>query len=135
MRNYELLCFNGKPKLVLVNNEGYKNYILNYYDLKLNNLSYIANVDNYFFNLLEKYKCFEKMIGIASILSVGFNFIRVDFYMINCKIYFNKISFTTSSIARDIIPKNVYRNLGKLINLPKLAYNIDTGEYYKIPIF
>ena len=132
LRNYELLCFNGKPKLILVKNEGYKNYIFNYHNLKLNNLSHIANVDNYFFRSLEKYKCFEKMIDLASILSVGFNFIRVDFYMINCKIYFNKISFTTSSIAHDIIPKNVYRNLGKLINLPKLAYNIDTGEYYKI---
>ena len=70
------------------------------------------------------------MIDLASILSASLIFVRVDFFMIKDKIYFNKISFTTSNRIEKVIPKNLYRKLSLLIKLPKLSYNIDTGDYY-----
>ena len=114
--NYELFCLKGKPKLILVENELKLNHMINYY----------------IFPLLEKNKYLEKMIKLASILSEGFIFVRVDFYISNGKIYFNKMDFTPSSKTGDIIPENVYKTLASLIKLPKLAYNIDTREYYKL---
>ena len=92
-------------------------------------------INYYIFPLLEKYKYLEKMIKLASILSEGFIFVRVDFYIINGKIYFNKMDFTPSSKTGDIIPENVYRTLASLIKLSKLTYNIDTREYYKLTKF
>ena len=119
--NYELFCFEGKPKLIVVESEQCINHMFNCY-----------KTDYYVFPSLKKHKYLENMIGLASILSEGFIFVRVDFYMINNKIYFNKMEFTTSSRIDDIIPKNIYRDLSSLIKLPKLAFNIDIGEYYEL---
>jgi lipopolysaccharide biosynthesis glycosyltransferase len=119
--NHEIFCFEGKPKLLLVENEKCIKCKINCY-----------NNDFYSFPSLEDHKYLEKMIELASIISVGFIFVRVDFYLINDKIYFNKMEFTTSSKEGDKIPNNIYRDLASLIKLPKLAYNIDTGEFYQL---
>ena len=128
LRNYQLFCFNGIPKLILIETSQNIYRMINF--LKNNNSLYKNNTDYYIYPGGEKYKCLEKMIKLASILSARLIFVRVDFFMIKDKIYFNKISFTTSNRIEKVIPKNLYRKLSLLIKLPKLSYNIDTGDYY-----
>ena len=69
---------------------------------------------------------------LASILSRDFVYVRVDFYIINNKIYFGEMTFTSTSGLDEITPKNFERRLASLIIFPKVVYNIDTGEYYKL---
>ena len=48
--------------------------------------------------------------------------------------YYNDIcyTFTSGSGTEEYSPKNFERKLSSLIIFPKLVYNIDTGEYYKL---
>lgn len=43
------------------------------------------------------------------------------------------MTFTSGSGLSVIKPDKYNLILGNMIKLPKLAYNIDTGEYYKLP--
>ena len=72
------------------------------------------------------------MIKISSILSEGFAYARIDLYIINNKIYFGEVTFTSSSGTEEIVPRSFERKLTKFLKLPKIAYNIDTGEYYRL---
>ena len=78
-------------------------------------------------NIIKKLK---KLLKLASILSKGFLYARVDFYIVKEKIFFGEITFTSSSGTEKILPHSFDKRLCSLIKLPKLAYNIDIGEYY-----
>ena len=132
LKNYEIYCFNGIPKLVMAESQKYQYPLLNLNNLNSNYLSFKVKTGYKIFSSLKKDKYIVKMVDLASILSVGFTFVKVDFYKINDKIYFNKMAFTTSSTIEDIIPKSLYRTLSALIKLPKIVYNIDTGQYYEL---
>ena len=43
------------------------------------------------------------------------------------------MTFTSASGTHITEPKSFIFELGKMIKLPKLAYDINTGEYYKLP--
>ena len=132
LKNYELYCFNGIPKLILAESKRCQNRSFNFYNLNSNILSFKVKNGYKIFSSFEKDKYIMKMVELASILSVGFIFVKVQFYRINSKIYFNKMAFTTSSTIEDIIPKYLYRTISLLIKLPKIVYNIDTGQYYEL---
>ena len=74
------------------------------------------------------------MIELASILSEGFVYARIDFYIINEKIFFGRMKFTSESGAEEYISKSFDKRLASLIKLPKLAYDIDTGEYHFLQV-
>ena len=134
LRDYKFICFNGKPSFLYVDCDKHSYPKRNLYDLNWNQLTYKINSNlSSFFPSLEKPKDFEKMVKLASILSQNFAYVRVGFYFANDKIYFGKMSFTDSKGIEDISPKRFDRILASLIKLPKLAYNVDTGDYSEWP--
>lgn len=132
LKNYELFCFKAKHKLILKDKNSKLYYMINYYDLYYNKITSKFNIDYYNLKTIINHKYIEKIIELASILSVSFNFVKIDFYLINSKIYFNKLGFSTSNTNGDIISKNLYRIFSSSIKLPNLVYNIDTGYYYEL---
>ena len=132
LRDYKFHSFNGKPLFLWVDNERYVNHRPNLYYLNLNQLPYKINTNYETFPSSEKPKLIKKMIDLVSKLSEGFNYVRIDLYIINDKIYFGEITFTTSSGTEEISPKKFDRKLSSLISLPKIVYNIDTCEYYPL---
>lgn len=61
---------------------------------------------------------YKKMFEIASTLSKGFPFVRVDLYNVDGKIYFGEMTFYPSSgLDPNILPE-VDKYMGSLINLP-----------------
>ena len=70
------------------------------------------------------------MINIAATLSKGFVYAIVDLYIVKEKIYFGEIAFTFFNGTSDLTPKKFDRKVASYIKLPKMAYNIDTGQYY-----
>lgn len=91
--DYKFYCFDGKVDSVLICSEREKKLRLDYFDLNWNYLDYAK--EEYRSNKkLEKPKELSQMVEIASILSKGFPFVRVDLYDINGKIYFGELTFT-----------------------------------------
>ena len=61
---------------------------------------------------------FNKMIDIAEQLASDFQFVRVDLYNVNGKIYFGEITFFPFSGFGEFRPKDWNRKLGDMIKLP-----------------
>ena len=133
LRDYKFTCFNGEPEFVWIDSDRHTEHKRNLYDLQWNQMKAKVNTNYDTFPSPEKPKCFDEMVNLAKKLSTGFNYVRVDFYVINDSVYFGEMTFTSSSGTEDIWPASFERRLYKKFKLPKLAYNIDTGFYYKIP--
>ena len=74
----------------------------------------------------------ELMIQLAEKLSAEFNFVRVDFYLLNDgEIKFGEMTFTPANGVSRWSDPQINLSMGKKIKLPELGYNIDTGQYYK----
>ena len=132
LRDYKINCFNGKPEFIWMDIDRHSKHKRNLYDLNWKQLPYKINSNYEAFPSPEKPKCLKQLINLASILSKGFSYVRVDFYIINEKIYFGEMTFYTSSGTEDIIPPSFDKRLSSLIKIPKLAFNIDIGEYCNI---
>ena len=130
LRDYKFTCFKGKPEFIWMDIDRHSNHKRNLYDLKWKQLPYKFNSHYSTFPSPTKPKCLKKLVKLASILSKGFSYVRVDFYIINEKIYFGEMTFYSESGIADIIPQSFDKRLSSLIKFPKLAYNIDIGEYY-----
>ena len=132
--DYKIWCFNGKVHYIQFlserNLDGLK---MAFYDAdwKKQHFVYSYPLDK---KTIKKPDNLEKMISLAEKLSKGFNHVRVDFYrMDDGTLYFGEMTFTSASGICKWNDEKINQYFGDLIKLPKLGYNIDTGEYYKIP--
>ena len=132
LRDYKITCFNGKPHFIWIDCDRHSNHKRNLYDLNWNQLHYKVNTKYSTFPSPKKPKCLEKLLELASILSKNFIYIRVDFYIVKGKIYFGEMTFSSSSGTEEITPKKFEKELSSLIILPKVAYDIDSGQYYNL---
>lgn len=114
INNYEFLCFDGKPCICWVDFDHLKDRRRNVYDLNWNILPFnISCCQNY----PTKINCpdkFAEMKEIASTLSQGFNMVRVDFYLVDEKIYFEEMTFTSGNGFSLITPDEYDYKLGAL---------------------
>ncbi len=92
--NYEIFCFNGKAKFILLRNanEYFQQYI---YDTNWKRLNFDISYGNDGEN--PKPKFLEKIIYYAEFLSKDIDFVRVDFMTLNEEPYFCEMTFTPNS--------------------------------------
>ena len=69
---------------------------------------------------MKKPKKLEKMIEIASKISKGFPFVRVDLYDIKGKIYFGEMTFTPAAGFNFYYNDKFQIELGRKIDINKL---------------
>ncbi len=114
--DYKFYCFNGHVECVLICTERDKKLKLAYYDLNWNKLNYTTK-EYINAGIIEKPKNLKQMIKIASKISQGFPWVRVDLYNINGKIYIGELTFTP---AAGIIKYNTQESLDYLGTLIKI---------------
>ncbi len=117
LTDYKLFCFGGKPDFFWVDVGRYSEHKRNTYDLEWNELPFV--IDNFERCVVEKPKTLKQMIEIATILSEGYSFVRVDFYEIDGKLYFGEMTFTSSSGRDSFNPPKYNLVCGKKIVLPE----------------
>ena len=132
IRDYKFHCFDGKPKFIWIDCDRHSGHKRNLYDLNWNQLPFKVNLHYKTCPKQKKPKLLNEMIKLSCILSKGFAYNRVDFYIINDKIYFGELTFTSSSGTEEIKPDYFEKKLSSFIKLPKLAYNLDSGKYYSL---
>lgn len=91
LRDYKFWCFNGVPKVMYITNKG-KEIYENFYDMDFKPL----DIDHGFPRKTPEYAMpshFGEMKKLASQLSKGFPFIRVDFFLIKENVYFGEFTF------------------------------------------
>lgn len=95
--DYKFFCFDGKPEFVKVDSDRFTGHRVDFFDMKWNKIQMME--ENYLNcdKLINKPENFEKMIEIAEKLSNNFQFVRVDLYNVDGKIYFGELTFTPAS--------------------------------------
>ncbi len=121
LSDYKFFCFNGKPEILFYASDRYnkdgERTKFDYYDMELQHLP-IRSRGHKNKNLVLPYtEQFEEMKTLAAKLSEGFPFLRVDFYLINDKVYFGELTFHHDGGVVPFIPDEWNVKLGSMINL------------------
>lgn len=119
LNDYKFYCFNGEPKMMFIITERGNDPKINFFDMDFNEI----NLQQGFKKgekKLEKPKKFDEMIKLARKLSYGIPHVRVDFYIINGKVYFGELTFFDSAGLEKFEPEKYDEILGSYIDLNKI---------------
>ncbi|UVT19553.1 MAG: hypothetical protein H8K03_17445 [Nitrospira sp.] len=108
--DYRFWCFNGVPEVIQVDNHAHD--INPFFDVHWNllDLYYREGVAR---PLIPKPIDFERMLAVASQLSDGFDFVRVDLYNIDGRICFGEFTLTPTSGSLTLRPHSWDMKLGE----------------------
>lgn len=118
--DYKFMCFNGKVECSFVcldrgSKEGLK---VDFYDLEWKKMPFERHYPNSD-REIEKPKNYDLMINLAERLAQKMNFVRVDFYEVDGKIYFGELTFFPGSGFEEFRPEKYDTILGELLKMPK----------------
>lgn len=91
--DYKVYCFHGEPQAIFVMSGRGHNLTTEFFDTQWNTLE---NTKKYGETQVatKKPKCLEQMMEVAHKLSTPFPFVRLDFYVVNDRLYFGEMTFT-----------------------------------------
>jgi len=89
--DYKFFCFNGEPRFIQLVKSGRVKRPTNFYDLNFSLLP-VKLLSGNFYEKIEIPKNYALMLEIARKLSAGFDFIRVDLYNVNGRIFFGELT-------------------------------------------
>lgn len=94
--DYKVHCFKGEPKFINVIVGRFQDMRLNTYDIDWNfvDLNFSNSYPNDNKAKINKPELFDKLIEYSKLLSSDFDYVRVDFYIVESKIYFGELTFT-----------------------------------------
>jgi len=120
--DYKFFCFNGEPKYLYTATERETDLKIDFFDLNFNKLNFRRKYKNSE-KIIDKPKCFDKMVEYAKKLSEDFPFVRVDFYEIEGKVIFGELTFFPGSGMEKFEPEEWDYKFGELLKLPEVKYN------------
>lgn len=121
LRDYKVMCFNGVPKLIQVHMGRYDGvhtqdfYSTEWERLDLNQKNCV--VSN---NPTECPHCLEEMLRLSKALSTGIPHVRVDWYVVNDRLYFGEFTFFDASGFDEFIPMDKEYEIGGWIDLSSI---------------
>ena len=117
LKDYKIFCFNGYPRLIMVDSDRFTNHKRNVYDTNWEKVDISINFPNSD-KVFNKPNHLNEMLELSEKLSKNIPFLRTDFYIINDKIYFGELTFFPGSGFQKINPEFFFFFLGKWIELP-----------------
>lgn len=90
--DYKIMCFGGEPQYVIIDKDRFSNHKRDIYDINWNKLD--ITTDHEQTDVIDlKPVVLKEMLELARTLSEGFPHVRVDFYIVDNKIYFGEMTF------------------------------------------
>ncbi len=116
--DYKFLCANGKTKYIFTcSDRNTENGLhVNFYRTDWSPLPFERHYPKQK-REIEKPVQLEEMIGLAEKLAEGIKFVRVDFYLIDEKIYFSELTFYPGGGVEEFTPEEWDYELGKIIEI------------------
>ena len=122
LQDYKFFCFNGEPKFLQVTGGRYSDHkFQNFYDLEWNLLPFGKDLPSNPDVIVPRPEKLSYMIQMAKDLCQPFQYVRVDLYQANSKVYFGEMTFFPAGGAPDFRPPEYDKIVGdmwKLIDLP-----------------
>ncbi len=119
-KDYKIYCFNGEPFMIQVDIDRFQqSHRENYYDTEWNLLD-IEDLDcpSDTSKVEKEPKVLAEMLKYAKLLSADFPQVRVDFYVVEDKVVFGELTFSTAAGATNWSSKEFDIELGKKFELP-----------------
>lgn len=117
LMDYKLFCFGGVPRILYMSRDHARNCTTDFFDMDFNRLPIRMQAPNSEIPP-QKPKEFDELKRLASILSQGIPQVRVDFYVINGKIYFGEMTFYHCGGMVQVQPYEWNVKMGDMIQLP-----------------
>lgn len=121
--DYKVYCMNGEPKYIVVfHNRFNSNKQLSETVYDVNWQPQHISLDEHFAvsDIVEpKPECLKELLKVTKVLCDNIPQVRVDFYIIDNKIYFGEITLYTASGFQKMIPEEIDLKLGHMLKLPK----------------
>ncbi|GBU23738.1 glycosyl transferase [Fibrobacteria bacterium R8-3-H12] len=119
--DYRIFSFNGTPKIIFVDRSilKKKSNIRNLYDVEWNYIPVSVGYPTDCNRIISKPNKLEEMLKLTKILSKNIPCVRVDFYLIDDKIYFGELTFTHAAGYQKFEPKEFGFEMGSWLELPK----------------
>jgi hypothetical protein len=120
LKDYKILCFNGEPKLIELHSERFtSNHTQDFYDVSWNKLSISQYGENTSDKVEEKPRLLSEMLRLSKVLAEGIPHIRVDWYIVDERLYFGELTFYDSSGFSKFDDSKDDELLGSWLDLPK----------------
>lgn len=125
--DYKLMCFNGEPKFLQINNDLDGKHYVDFYDMEWQKVDFTYKKFLQSNHIIPKPPNFKEMAEIARKLSAPFPYVRVDFYNPFNRIIFGELTFFPGSGLLPLIPlqNNYDEILGSFLELPSPNHNLD----------
>ena len=117
LTDYKFFCFNGVPKFMYISQDAGQDPHTDFFDMDFNRLPIRMKDPNHEIPP-EKPVLFEQMKEIAITFSRGIPHLRVDFYVIDSKLYIGELTFYHCSGFSKIHPNEWDKIIGDYIVLP-----------------
>ena len=121
LRDYKFFCFDGEVKALFIASDRFaegEETKFDFFDADFNHLPFTNGHPNAKV-WPEKPEKFEEMKELAAKLSAGIPQARIDFYEVNGKVYFGKITFFHWGGMKPFDPEEWDYKFGEWITLPK----------------
>ena len=122
LKDYKVFCFDGEPRMIQVDSGRFSKHVRNHYTTDWEYIDASINFPTDRNVKIERPKELDTLLRFARNLSKGFIHLRVDFYIINEKIYFGEITFYHGSGYNTFNPKSFNNEKGNWIKLPLSHY-------------
>ncbi|MDO4803450.1 MAG: ATP-grasp fold amidoligase family protein [Lachnospiraceae bacterium] len=118
--DYKIHCFNGKAKLVLLCADRFTagSFTEDFYDCAWNHLDLKRPKVPNSAKVQEKPEQLAEMMHLAEKLAGDIPFVRVDFYIIEGKVFFGEMTFFPASGFTPFVPEEWDMTLGNWLALP-----------------
>ena len=113
--DYKIHCFNGKPHFIQVDTERFNDHKRAIYDTNWNKQDITWNFPRA--QDIPPPNNLPKMLDLAKKLSKEFDYVRVDLYEVDNKIYFGELTFTPGGGFEIFTPNSIDKEWGQLLNL------------------
>ena len=117
IKDYKIFVFNGEPKYIQVDSTRFSNHQRSLYDLNWDRLDTKFRYE-YCDPNPDRPEKLEEMLDLSRTLAKDFYFVRVDFYIVNNKVYFGELTFTPVSGFEKFEKDEWDLEFGKNITLP-----------------
>lgn len=115
--DYKFFCINGEVYMIQVDFDRFTDHRRNIYDVDWNLLDVEISFPKDTQRSVPRPVQLDKMIEFAEKLSKEFREVRVDFYLINGKIYFGEMTFFSGAGFSKYNPQSFEAEMGKKLSL------------------
>lgn len=122
LNDYKFYCFNGEPKMMFIVTDRGRDTKADFYDMQFNRIE-VTQTYPRSDKKITKPKQFNEMIELCKKLSKDMPHVRVDFYIIDNKIYFGEMTFFDGAGFDTFNPDKYDKILGDWIDLNNIKNN------------